>query len=136
MATVTGLRYLFPRRWMALLLAMTLVSRLLVPTGFMIAPASAGVMPTIVICNGQGPMTMAMPAAGHHDDKGQHDDNAGEHPCAFASASAAVDLTAVSHPVAPATLVATQQSLDPMAPRPGLGLAAPPPPKTGPPRLR
>lgn len=137
---VTAPRRPLPRLLASLLLTVTLLARLLVPTGFMVAPATAGATPMIVICSGSGPMTMAAPEAlrphGGDDHNGKHDGKAGEHPCAFAVASAAADLAALSHPVPPASQASDAIGADPLAPRPGLGLAAPPPPKTGPPVLR
>ena len=122
----------------AMLVACALMVRILVPSGFMLAPSASG-FPTVIACPGQGPMpSMAMPAMAGHDmhHKGgdQHDRNA-DHPCAFAAAGAAVDLAAAVHPVAPATVAAFSPPLFHAFARPGLGLAAPPPPKTGPPIL-
>lgn len=134
---MTIVRRLLAHQRFGLLLVLALLSRLLIPAGYMVAPAQAGTLPTIVVCSGTGPVTMKMAMPGHRDDKQQHDEAAGKHPCAFASASAAVDLAATLHP-APVRLVpATDRvAVERMAPRPGLGLAAPPPPKTGPPHSR
>lgn len=126
------------------LIVCALAMRMLIPSGFMLTPNANGALPTITICTGQGVMTMAMPvgmdpaaATGQssHDDGSQHEDKAPDHPCAFASAGAAVDLAAVLHPVAPARAETSENPLLPAYTRPGLGLAAPPPPKTGPPIL-
>ena len=125
-----------------MLVACALMVRMLVPSGFMLAPAANG-MPTIIPCPGQGPIaptapTTAMPAmAGqhmHHKSGGQHDKSA-DHPCAFAAAYAAVDLAATIHPAPPPALAAFAAPMFHAFARPGLGLAAPPPPKTGPPLL-
>ncbi|OYY68877.1 MAG: hypothetical protein B7Y47_13100 [Sphingomonas sp. 28-63-12] len=114
-----------------------MLGRVIVPSGFMIAPGMAGAAPMIVICTGQGAMMMPMPSIGPkqpgHPSQGEHDGKAADHPCAFAAASASVDLAALSHPVAPVIIEASSTGVDRLAPRPGLGLAAPPPPKTGPP---
>lgn len=122
------------------LIACALAMRMLVPSGFMLTPDANGALPTITICTGQGVMTMAMPAgmdpAAAQADGPQHPDKAApDHPCAFAAASAAVDLAAVLHPVAPAPAEASARPAFHAFARPGLGLAAPPPPKTGPPIL-
>ena len=126
------------------LIACALAIRLLVPSGFMLTPGTNGALPTITICTGQGVMTVAMPigmnpmaATGQasHDDGGQHQEKAPDHPCAFAAASATVDLGAMLHPVAPAGVEAITRPRFHAVARPGLGLAAPPPPKTGPPIL-
>ncbi|GAA0312329.1 hypothetical protein GCM10009087_23090 [Sphingomonas oligophenolica] len=111
---------------------------MLVPSGFMLAPTASG-FPTLIACPGQGPMApMAMPAmAGHdmHHKGGDQHDKSADHPCAFAAAGAAIDLAATAHPVAPAIMAAFAPPLFHAFTRPGLGLAAPPPPKTGPPIL-
>jgi hypothetical protein len=126
------------------LIACALAMRMLVPSGFMLTPTANGALPTITICTSQGAMTMALPASmdpaaatgqSSHDD-GSHDQGkAPDHPCAFAAASAAVDLAAILHPIAPAGAGTSDTPLLPAFARPGLGLAAPPPPKTGPPIL-
>lgn len=145
-----------------MLVACALLVRMLVPSGFMIAPGATG-LPTVIACPGQdpvapmapmamapmkmapmkmapmtmAPMTMAMPGmAGHdmHHQGGEHDRNA-DHPCAFAAANAAVDLTAAVHPIAPTMVAVFAPAQFHTFARPGLGLAAPPPPKTGPPIL-
>lgn len=127
------MRFGFPS-WhqIALLFAtLALVCRVAVPTGFMVGEGAAG--PTIVICSGSGPMTMPLPGVPAKPD-GKADK--ADHPCVFAAA----------HVAAPApvpngdALVLRAAPASPMPPsgdlRPGLGLAAPPPPKTGPPALR
>ncbi len=119
----------------AMILALlALAMRLLVPTGFMLAPAAAGGLPNLVICTGQGPMampgmTMAMSGADH--DK--HDSNdTGGHPCAFAAAGVAIELPALLLPALPPVAALAVLPAFGLI-RPGLGLAAPPPPQTGPP---
>jgi hypothetical protein len=146
-----------PSRFRALtvaLIACALAMRMLVPSGFMLTPAANGGLPTITICPGEGITTTAipadmnadMPAGMHaemdatgapasHEDSSKHQNKAPDHPCAFAVASAAVDLAAVLHPVAPANVEAIARPPLHAYARPGLGLAAPPPPKTGPPIL-
>ncbi len=127
-----------------MLVACALMVRMLVPSGFMIAPSADG-MPTIIVCPGQGPMAPMAPMAPmttsamaghdmHHKGGDQHDRSA-DHPCCFAPAAAAIDLAAAVHPVAPAPVAAFTPPLFHAFARPGLGLAAPPPPKTGPPTL-
>ncbi|MBY0283066.1 MAG: hypothetical protein K2W81_03775 [Sphingomonas sp.] len=110
---------------------LALVCRVAVPTGFMVDEGSAG--PTIVICSGSGPMTMPLPGVPAKPDGKA--DKAG-HPCVFAAAHVAAPAPVPSGDA----LVLRAAPAAPMAPsgdlRPGLGLAAPPPPKTGPPTLR
>jgi len=116
----------------ALLFAtLALAFRIAVPTGFMIGESTAG--PTIVICSGSGPMTMTLPGIpAKHDGKADKAD----HPCVFTAAHVAAPAPVPSGQalvLRPAS-VAPQVSRGDL--RPGLGLAAPPPPKTGPPILR
>lgn len=117
---------------LALLLAtLALAMRVVVPAGFMVSEGAAG--PTIVICSGTGPMAMALPGMpAKHDGKADKAD----HPCAFTAAHVAAPA-----PIAPGDVLAPiAASAAPIIAvgtvRPGLGLAAPPPPKTGPPALR
>ena len=126
-----------------LLAALALLVRLAFPTGFMLSPERAS-LPTLVICTGQGAMTVAVDAQGvAHEVKGGADQAKGgqdhksdgktTHPCTFAVATAAVVAPALIATLAP---MALDQVVDPplmATQRPGLGLAAPPPPTTGPP---
>jgi len=120
------------------LLVCALAMRMLVPSGFMIAPGAHGA--TLVLCPGQGAVPAAMPhhmAMPSHDmgkHGGDHQDKA-DHPCAFASAGAAADLVSMVHPAAPTTRAEFAPTSFGVSAQPGLGLAAPPPPKTGPPAL-
>lgn len=117
---------------LALLLAtLALVFRVAVPTGFMVGAGAAG--PSIVICSGSGPMTMSLPGIPAKND-GKTDK--ADHPCVFAAAHIAAP---AAFPASDAIVLRAAPAA-PLAPigdlRPGLGLAAPPPPKTGPPALR
>ena len=90
----------------------------------------------IAVCNGQGPgdmMVLSPDGTLHHNApaKGQ----AGDHPCAFAGlgiADAPPPLLAVAAPAFTAPAVPTPDRVRLV---PGRGLAAPPPPATGPPAL-
>ena len=110
---------------------LALAVRMVVPAGFMLGESSAG--PTIVICSGSGPMTMTLPGVpAKHDGKADKAD----HPCVFTATHVAAPAPvpssdAVVLRVAAAAPMSVSRDL-----RPGLGLAAPPPPKTGPPTLR
>lgn len=119
------------------LIACALAIRLAVPSGFMLMPGMNGALPVITMCSGQGAMPMPAgmhPATGRasHDD-GQHEEKTPDHPCAFAAASAAVDLAAILHPVAPAIIGIDVRPQPHAFSHAGIALAAPPPPKTGPP---
>lgn len=110
------------------LLAVALFVRALVPTGWMPVATADGVR--FELCAGQ-----AMPpqAGMHHGHKEGGKPALPDHPCAFAGLGLAAD-TAPSPVVLPIPGFAPP----PAAPRPlavavGRGLAAPPPPATGPP---
>jgi hypothetical protein len=111
------------------MLAVTLMIRMLVPQGWM--PASGGRI--VTMCSGMGVTTAWVDARGNvHKDI---PNKAKSSPCLFSMNSAAV----LAHPYAPSadTLVPVAQktSAVPYSAFPGLGLAAPPPPATGPPLL-
>jgi len=136
--TIRRISYRAPARFGVLLAALSLLVRLIVPAGFM-PMANAGGAPTLVICTGQGPMVMPMPAAmqmagmADHQAPADHDGDMANHGCFLAAVGGAVDIAV---PVAPLPLpfvVAVAQTIQTFVARPGLGLAAPPPPKTGPP---
>lgn len=118
-----------------ILAALALVLRLVFPSGFMLSTGRTE-LPGIVICTGQGAVTLAVGEDGRPLKPG-HPSGADKtsHPCTFAvAASAAMAPIPVAilapravNPLGLAPLKLTQ--------RPGLGLAAPPPLPTGPPRL-
>ena len=73
-----------------LLCAATLVLRLLVPTGYMIANEHGRL--AIELCSGVAPQSMAMAMPGMHGgmpDHGKKDHGKAEMPCAFSGLSAA-----------------------------------------------
>jgi hypothetical protein len=121
------------------LATLAVLIRLLFPSGFMLSPDRAA--PTLVICTGQGAMTVAIDAEGkaHKVEAGDKDhgksDGKTSHPCTFAVAMAAFTAPLLIATPIPAILVrAISQALR-TTQRPGLGLAAPPPPTTGPPSI-
>ena len=144
-----------PYRGLAVtLMACALAMRVLLPTGFMLVPGAHGGLPTVALCPGQGPtpavahavphdmggMAMghmmsgpAMP--GHDGHQDHHPGDTGDHPCPFAPVGAAVDLVSVADPVPPIALDVFAPTRFGISAQPGLGLAAPPPPKTGPPAI-
>ena len=82
-----------PACWLA---ALAVLLRVLVPGGFMPAPVAAGTL-VLVLCTGQGPVTLQVddagtPVAPHNDPTGKLVDH---HPCPYAGLSAG--------PVPPAT---------------------------------
>lgn len=122
------------------LAALAVFLRLLFPTGFMLSPDRAA-LPTLVICTGQGAMTVAIDAQGHaHKVEADHkgdpkSDGKTSHPCTFAVATVgAVAPPLIATPAPMALAVAVSAPLL-TTQRPGLGLAAPPPPTTGPPSI-
>jgi len=133
-----------PRMLALAVLACALLLRLLVPAGWMPVSDARGIH--LTLCSGTGPMTMptmgpmghmahgeTMAGMAHHMPSDQQ--GAPEHPCAFAHFGLAVAtprLPALPLPVAPATLVPAGLAALVMV---GRGLAAPPPPPTGPPSI-
>jgi len=124
--------YRWPAAW---LVAFALAVRLLVPAGYMPMVGQAG----LEICAGQtadmsgmGAMdhAMAMPGKAHGKAMpGDHD-----HDCGFGAAvGGAVDLPVLILPAMLAPVALPAAFVRQLLMRPGLGLAAPPPPKTGPP---
>ena len=115
-------------------LACALALRLLVPQGWM--PVSDAHGFRLTLCSGTGPMDMpmaSMPGMAAQHDKSGHDQPAAEHSCPFANLA-----LALAEPVVPALTSPTVFTVEAIDPRPlavtiGRGLAAPPPPSTGPP---
>ena len=127
-----------PRGLLIALLFCVLAVRVVVPQGFMWASAADG-SPRIVLCSGFGAasgltqIAATALAAQHDSDRRDHDGKSVDHPCAFAAASAAINLAGDAHPATPQRLAAAAPVARYRFLRPGIGLAAPPPPKTGPP---
>lgn len=119
-----------------LLLVCVLAVRVFVPSGYMWSTGPDG-QPQIVVCSGGtlaaplSPIAATAIAAQERADRHGPDKPAPDHPCAFAAASAAVDLAGAIHPAATRPVAIEIPAPRPIAMR--LGLAAPPPPKTGPP---
>ena len=111
------------------LAALALLVRLAVPAGFMPMAGS----PALILCPGQTAMPAAM--AGMHHDKTTHDDKSAQQSCPFAAAAAATDLATAPLILALPPMPLPMALLRTLLAAPGLGLAAPPPPKTGPPSL-
>lgn len=114
------------RAWLGLVLALAIALKLLVPQGWM--PGATG----LIICPDASPVAMAPAHHNHHDAPGKP---APHQPCAFAGLGlAAAPPTAIPELSPPAAVPPVALS----GPRPvavGRGLAAPPPPSTGPPFL-
>jgi hypothetical protein len=116
------------RRLMLVLFACALLVRLLVPAGWMPAADASGAH--LVMCDGGA---AAMPAHGmDHGKAPMHHQGPSDHPCSFAGPVAAIDTPLVAvplPPVAPRYALAIERRAGAV----GRGLAAPPPPPTGPP---
>lgn len=113
------------------LMTLALLLRMLIPVGFMPATGQGF---AITLCNGMAAMPDEIDKHGHVD-KGQNTpDERGQHPCAFVGFSSVLDYStfadaSILHPMANVARV----PLPSFAVAIGRGLAAPPPPSTGPP---
>jgi hypothetical protein len=128
---VTALRrHLSLHRWfVAWLVAFALAVRLLVPAGYMPMAGKAG----LEICAGQNADMPAM-ASMHGMGQGKAMPGDHDHDCGFAAAvGGAADLPVLILPAMLAPVALPVAFVAQSIVRPGLGLAAPPPPKTGPP---
>lgn len=124
-----------------LLVACALAMRILIPAGYMVAPAQAqGGPPTIVICTAQGAKTVSVETSGvAQNDQGapKPADGKGnpDHGCVFAGAVTPLPVPSLTLAHAEAFVTASRIGPSVGHQRPGLGLAAPPPFKTGPPAI-
>lgn len=119
------------------LAALALYLRVLIPTGYMVAAPQAGGLPALVICTGHGPLVIDQGGqpAGKGDPSAPGRDGASSHPCTFAGGLAALSpplAAGLALPIAFAVPVLLRVLRDQ---QPGRGLAAPPPPTTGPPSI-
>ena len=118
-------------------LALILLFRLLIPSGYMIAPDHDGT-PSLTLCAVPAPAAARIARHGGHDDHSADPadpspSKPGERPCPFAA------VAAPPIPTEPPALApqAPAHSVPPALPdrshRPRVATAAPPPPATGPP---
>lgn len=117
------------RAWLGVVLALAIALKLLVPQGWM--PDRRG---GLMLCSGKAPVA-AVPGMAHgkHAKHGAPSKPVADHPCAFAGLGMAA---APPPPLVVVTAPAmTRDALPvvPLAVAVGRGLAAPPPPATGPP---
>lgn len=136
-------RHLTLHRWAAVwLVALAIAVRLIVPAGYMPMSGKFG----LEICAGQTPdvaAMAAMPGMGSmHSmlmkgmDHGKNIPGDHDHDCGFGAAvGGAAALPSLLLPAALAPIALPAIFIHAVPVRPGLGLAAPPPPKTGPPNL-
>ena len=121
------------RRLLLALFACAMLLRVAIPEGWMPITDAGGIR--LTICTGMGPVeTMAdMPGMNHHKAPAGQDQ--GDHPCTFAGLGMAAALPDLPpSPILPgAAAMPTLIVLGIVSV--GRGLAAPPPPATGPPAL-
>lgn len=122
---------LMPRPVALAILGVALLLRVMIPTGWMPSHGADGVT-RITLCTGMGAVQAWVDADGTIHDKKPMDKGGADQPCAFAGLAmladvpeAAIELPAISAPHAEPVFPATVGI--------GRGLAAPPPPSTGPP---
>ena len=119
-----------------LLVACALLLRIAIPAGWMPAASADGLV-RITLCTGQGQMEAWVDGDGRiHDRKPGKSEPKTDHPCAFAGLIApALDTAPIEPPLrfAHADGIAPAFARDAVAI--GHGLAAPPPPSTGPPAI-
>lgn len=123
-----------PRHLPFALLALALLVRVIVPAGWMPSASADGLF-RITICNGMGAQTAyvdrdgklhkEVPGGSHHDPQ----------PCGFGALAQALDAPAVAVLAWPPAVVGIVAHAAHDAVTIGHGLAAPPPPSTGPPSL-
>jgi hypothetical protein len=120
--------------WLLLIVA-AMLARSIAPDGWMpVANAAGGI--EIKVCNGTGPDdAMVLSADGKLHHKAPAKGQTGDHPCAFSGLGLADAPPPLLALVAPIPVPDTTHALDPIEAAPGRGLAAPPPPATGPPSL-
>ena len=113
--------------WLA---AFALALRLLVPAGYM--PADGKGL-RITLCTGDGMVAAWVDSQGNLHKGEKAPEGKGDHPCAFAGVGALAEAGSPADALEPPALLARVQPTLPDHAFPGRGLAAPPPPQTGPP---
>ena len=110
------------------LFALVMLVRVLVPAGWMPVADAAG--SHLALCDG---VMAAKPMVGMaHGKAPMHHQGPSDHPCAFAGPAAAVETPVLQVPLPPAAPRHAAVT-DHLSAAVGHGLAAPPPPPTGPP---
>lgn len=123
---------LMPRPVALAILGVALLLRVLIPTGWMPTHGADSVT-RITLCTGMGAVEAWVDADGRIHDKQPHEKSGADQPCAFTGLAMAGDLPEI----AAVPVVARPADAPPPAAWArasiGHGLAAPPPPSTGPP---
>jgi hypothetical protein len=126
-----------PRTIALALLACALALRLLIPAGWMPVADAQGLH--LVLCSGSGPLEMPSAHAMHGmkgmDHRHHHDHSMPDHPCAFAGLGVAMAEPFLPLLALPAQVATVGLDHAGATVSIGRGLAAPPPPATGPPTL-
>ncbi len=122
-------------RVLAVLTVIALAVRFALPAGAMLAkPVDEGGLPSIVVCTSAGMVEITAPGDyGVPADKPAKKDTKSGEPCAFAGLSASLPVPSFSFDDLEQPAAAVLQVWGYSWQRPGEGLAAPPPPATGPP---
>ncbi len=123
-----------PRHFALALIALALLARMLVPAGYMPTTGTDGMI-RISVCTGMGAQTAFIGRDGKvHQDapSGSHHD---PQPCGFGALGLGLDDLPVLNLPLPAIVAAVTIVAARPVPAIGRGLAAPPPPSTGPPSL-
>jgi hypothetical protein len=125
----------------ALLTVCAIAVRVMIPAGYMVTPTQGpGDLPTIVICTAQGAKTVSVDASdvvqnGESAPNPADDKIDPGHGCVFAGAATPLPVPSLTLARAETFVTVSQIDLPVAHQRPGLGLAAPPPFKTGPPAI-
>lgn len=120
------------------LTVLALAVRFAIPAGTMLQkPAEDGDLPALVICSSAGMITIKADGYGipGKTAPAKHDDGKSGEPCVFAAVAVNVAPSAPAVLELPAPVAAPAPFWAAVQQRPGEGLAAPPPPATGPPSL-
>lgn len=123
---------LMPRPVALAILGAALLLRVLVPTGWMPAHGADG-FTHITLCTPNGVAHAWVDADGAIHDKKPHEKSGADQPCAFTGLAMAGDLPAIAALLATIAPSAAAPSIAGARASIGHGLAAPPPPSTGPP---
>jgi hypothetical protein len=120
--------------WLLVLVA-ALLARSIAPQGWMPVVNAAGGI-ELTVCNGMGRddrMVLSADGKLHHEAPAK--DQSNDHPCAFAGLGVADTPPSLAMASIPAFVPDATPLPDRVSIAPGRGLAAPPPPATGPPSL-
>jgi hypothetical protein len=123
------------RRLLLALFACALLLRVAIPQGWMPVADAGGWR--LTVCDGMGPAAAmaAMPGMTHnaHDRHAPPPHDQGDHPCTFAGLALVAALPDLPPALARPAVRAVETLTAPVRIAIGRGLAAPPPPATGPP---